>query len=360
MAPWEIGEILVRIIEQEDKMSNYYSSLSEMADKQNKMTSAAAGALKYIFSPTLNDKVLILTDAYSQEIAEAFTQALSEFHCSVDCYLIEDRLRPLKEVPEELAMLLPGKTIVLNIIRAYSEEIPFRIKWIFKVEENKTTRMGHMPGITEDMMLNSVNVDFNKMKQTAELLLSMLNGAEQLHITTKEGTDIRLGIKNRMFISDIGVKEGDMCNLPCGEIYTAPLETEAEGVIVFNASIGDIGLLECPLSVYVSGGRITRFESNDTNLVIKITELTEIDEDASVIGELGIGVNPGARITGNMLEDEKSMGTAHLAFGNNEDFPGGGKNKSQIHRDYLFYRPTVEAIYKNGGRKIIVKEGRFE
>jgi leucyl aminopeptidase (aminopeptidase T) len=79
-----------------------------------------------------------------------------------------------------------------------------------------------------------------------------------------------------------------------------------------------------------------------------------------VIGELGIGVNPGAAITGNMLEDEKALGTAHIAFGNNEDFPGGGMNKSKIHRDYLFYRPTIEVTYLNETKKIIMKKGRAE
>ncbi|MCW8995716.1 MAG: hypothetical protein OQK77_07865, partial [Psychromonas sp.] len=65
----------------------------------------------------------------------------------------------------------------------------------------------------------------------------------------------------------------------------------------------------------------------------------------------------GAVITGNMLEDEKTLGTAHLAFGNNEDFPGGGKNKSKIHRDYLFYRPTIKVLYINGTSRLIMNKG---
>jgi leucyl aminopeptidase (aminopeptidase T) len=58
-----------------------------------------------------------------------------------------------------------------------------------------------------------------------------------------------------------------------------------------------------------------------------------------------------------MLEDEKVLGTAHLAFGNNADFPGGGNNNSKIHRDYLFYRPTIEAIYDDNSKHIIMKRG---
>ena len=262
----------------------------------NEMISAAFGAIEYLFNPTVKDKILILTDTYSASIAEAFKHASIKIGCSVDSYEITNNDRPLKEIPAALEKMLAGKTIVLNIIKAYPEEIAFRINWIFKVEENKLVKMGHMPGITEEMMLRSVNVDFIKMKSAADKLIDILKDAVQLHITTEEGTDILLGVKDRVFSGDIGVSGGEMCNLPCGEIYCAPLETEADGIVVFNASIGDIGLLKHPLKVYVNRGRITKFESDDEELVNKITKLTDVDDDARVIGELGIGVNPGASI----------------------------------------------------------------
>jgi leucyl aminopeptidase (aminopeptidase T) len=326
-------------------------------DNLNKMISAAFGAINYIFNPTAQDKILILTDDYSASIAEAFERASLKKGCSVETYEINNNERPLKEIPTDLLQLLPGKTIVLNIIKAYPEEISFRISWIFKVEETKLIKMGHMPGITEEMMLRSVNVDFLKMKRTADKLISEFEDATHLHITTNEGTDILLGVKDRIFVGDIGVSGGEMCNLPCGEIYCAPIETEADGIVVFNASIGDIGVLEHPLKVFVSKGKIIKFESDDADLVKRITQLTDVDDDAWVIGELGIGVNPGAQITGNMLEDEKAIGTAHIAFGNNADFPGGGKNNSKIHRDYLFYRPNIKAIFPDGTEKFIMANG---
>jgi leucyl aminopeptidase (aminopeptidase T) len=328
-------------------------------DNPNKMLTAASGAMEYIFNPSSNDKVLILTDTNSIAIAEAFKQASIEKGCTVELYKIENDMRPLKEIPAELEKLLLGKTIVLNIIKAYAEEIPFRIKWLYKIEENELLKTGHMPGINEEMMLNSVNVDFSGMKATADKLIDALKDAVRLHITTDKGTDITLGVAGRKFVGDIGVEATGGCNIPSGEIYCAPLETEANGLIVFDASIGDIGLLKQPLNVYLKNGRITKFESNDKELEKRIAELTDVDSEARVIGELGIGVNPGARITGNMLEDEKSLGTAHIAFGNNADFPGGGKNNSKIHRDYLFYRPTMEVEYTEGTKKLLMNRGEF-
>ena len=328
-------------------------------DNQSKMLSAASEAMEYIFNPTANDKVLILTDTNSAAIAEAFKQASIEKGCTVESFKIQTDERPLTEIPEELEKLLQGKTIVLNIIKAYAEEIPFRIKWLFKIEENKLLKTGHMPGITEEMMLNSVNVDFEGMKATADKLIDALKNAVRIHITTDKGTDLLLGVEGRKFVGDIGVESTGMCNIPCGEIYCAPLETKANGVIVFDASIGDLGLLKQPLKVYVSCGKITKLESNDKELEKRIAELTDVYDEARVIGELGIGVNAGVRITGNMLEDEKALGTAHIAFGNNEDFPGGGKNRSKIHRDYLMLKPTIEAQYANGRKKLLMKGGQL-
>jgi leucyl aminopeptidase (aminopeptidase T) len=328
-------------------------------NKFDKIASAASGALEHLFKISADDKVLILSDGYSATVADAFRQASVKKGCAVEDYVIKNNDRPLAEIPSALEKMLPGKTIVLNIIKAFPAEIAFRIKWIFKVKENKLAKLGHMPGINDEMMLNSVNVDFGEMKSTAGKIINILNGATHIHITTEKGTDLLQGVEGRIFIEDIGVEPGEDCNIPCGEVYCAPLETETDGVIIFDASIGDIGVLSHPLIVFVSKGRITKFESEDEELVKRIKTLQSIDDDAMVIGELGIGVNPGARITGNMLEDEKSLGTAHIAFGNNADFTGGGNNHSKIHRDYLFYKPTIEAHYPDGSKKILMKNGQF-
>lgn len=60
-----------------------------------------------------------------------------------------------------------------------------------------------------------------------------------------------------------------------------------------------------------------------------------MDEEARIIGELGIGLNPGAKLSGILLEDEKALKTVHIAFGNNENMDGV-QNKSITHRDFLF------------------------
>ena len=108
----------------------------------NTMITAASGAIEYIFTPAAKDKVLILTDSFSLSIAEAFKQALIIKGCFVESYEINNNDRPLKEIPAELEEMLPGKTVVLNIIKSFPEEISFRIKWIFKVEKEQACKDG--------------------------------------------------------------------------------------------------------------------------------------------------------------------------------------------------------------------------
>jgi len=91
--------------------------------------------------------------------------------------------------------------------------------------------------------------------------------------------------------------------------------------------------------ISIKNGKIEKLESEDQNLVQKVKELTNVDAEASVIREMGIGLNEGAKLTGNLLEDEKVFNTAHVAFGNNEEM-AGGKNRSKTHRDFLFYQPS--------------------
>ena len=325
---------------------------------EGKMFHSALRALREVLHLSPEDKVLTLYDVHSQNIADAFIKAAESENCETDSYLIDEENRPLQEIPPELVDLLAGKTIVLNILRAFPDEINFRISWLFRLEENKNIKCAHMPGITEEMMTEgSMDVDYSEMLEKALVLIDALKEAVSLHITTEKGTDLTLGIKNRIFSHDVFVNPGANCNLPCGEIYCAPEETKADGVVIFDASIGDIGTLSYPLKVHLENGKVISFESEDPDLVSRIEMLSSVDEEARIIGELGIGINSGARITGNMLEDEKALHTAHIAFGNNADFPGGGENHSAIHRDYLFYRPTIEALFNDGSKRFIMTRG---
>jgi leucyl aminopeptidase (aminopeptidase T) len=148
-----------------------------------------------------------------------------------------------------------------------------------------------------------------------------------------------MDLSGREGISDDGDMGtvGAFGNLPAGEAFIAPIETSAEGRIVFDGALGGFGLLDEPVKVEVSGGRLVEADGRAGGWLYSTLEAG--GEHGRSIAELGIGTNPAARLTGNILEDEKALGTIHLAFGTSAAI--GGVNRSSVHIDGLVLRPSV-------------------
>jgi leucyl aminopeptidase (aminopeptidase T) len=208
------------------------------------------------------------------------------------------------------------------------------------------------------MVEGAMQVDFQDLRRIGERVVDRLAGAVRAHITTPHGTDLWLTVKGREFEHDVVISPGTFGNLPNGEVRAAPVETEAEGTMVCRSTVGDLGKLPSPITIEVAAGRITSIRGDDEGLVERIRELQSIDDEASLVGELGIGINPSARVIGNMLEDEKVAGTVHIAFGNNSEFPGG-QNTSRTHRDFLQTGLTMTIEFEDGSTKEIIRDGEL-
>jgi len=324
------------------------------------MKTSAQNAMIHVMNLKKEDSVLIITDDYTKDVGDAFHEAAIDYGCTAQSYFLPEKDRPLLEIPAEMRELVKGKTIVINAFKGFADETPFRGKWIKEVVATKSIRVGHGPSITKSMMIEGpMNIDYKKMVHTADKMIKNFENAKIVHVTAPGGTDVVLDIEDRAFSTDVQInKEPFFANLPCGEIWCGPIESKGEGVIVCDGSIGDIGKVKKPLKITLKKGMIIKIESEDQKLVKEVERLSSLDEDARIIGELGIGLNPGAKLSGILLEDEKALKTAHIAFGNNENMDRG-KNKSITHRDFLFYNPTIKITYKDGSTKILIKKGEF-
>ncbi|NVM35175.1 MAG: aminopeptidase [Candidatus Lokiarchaeota archaeon] len=324
------------------------------------MKTSAKNYMIHVMNLKKEDIVLVVSDEYTKNIGNAFHDAAIDYGCTAQIYLLPEKLRPLLEIPAEMSEFAKGKSIIINVFKGSGEETPFRAKWIKEMVATKSIRIGHGPSITKSMMLEGpMNVDYEKMVLAADKMIKSFDNAKIVHVTAPGGSDIVLDIEERAFSTDAKIiKEPYFANLPCGEIWCGPIESRADGIIVCDGSIGDIGKVKKPLKIYVKNGKIINLESKDQKLVEEVEILTSLDEEARIIGELGIGLNPGAKLSGILLEDEKALGTAHIAFGNNENMKGG-QNRSKTHRDFLFYKPTINVTYKDGSTKTVVKYGEF-
>jgi leucyl aminopeptidase (aminopeptidase T) len=327
-----------------------------MADLERMIHSARRAMVEVLeLKPT--DCVLVVQDPQCQKCSEAFFEAAREEGCDTTAYVLPDQGRPLKAMPDDMAATIEGQDVVINVMSGSSDEVPFRIEWLTLLEE-RDLRVGHSPNIHEDMMDGGpMDVDYGLMVDQAERLIVALDEAVSVQITTPGGTDLTLDLQGRRFVTDVKITETEKgCNLPCGEVYCAPVEDGADGVVVADGSIGGEGPPPSPVTLEVQAGRVTTVRCADPQWQERITELLDTDTGARTIAELGIGLNPKARLVGIMLEDEKAYRTAHIAFGSNIGMPGG-VNESTTHIDYLVHRPTIVARSEDATDRIIVEDG---
>jgi aminopeptidase len=235
------------------------------------------------------------------------------------------------------------------------------------------------PSITEELFIHTVPVDYRGLKTRCRTIKEVLDKAVSVLVTAGGGTEIEIGIDGRSAFSDDGdfSGPGKGGNLPAGEVFISPSVGTASGRIVFDGSIaverGALLLEGPPIRATVENGFITEITGGAEADVLKAA-VTRAESDsftfekegrlkkgqaelyaknARNIGELGIGLNPAARLEGNMLIDEKAFNTCHFAIGHNYDRDA----PALIHLDGVVRNPTIIAVNGAGERTIILERG---
>ena len=171
-----------------------------------------------------------------------------------------------------------------------------------------------------------------------------LDAADDAHITCPRGTDLRLDLRGRRGIPDDGdlVGAGAFGNLPCGEGFIAP--AGGEGRRRRPRASARSGSPTRPFRLEVRDGRLAA-AGNGAGEAFLSHLLQAGGELGANLAELGVGTNDRATLTGNILEDEKILGTVHVAFGASAAI--GGTVSVPVHEDVVVLDATLEV----GGRR---------
>ncbi len=217
-------------------------------------------------------------------------------------------------------------------------------------------RYASMPLFDVSMLEGSMNVDWKELAKTTRELAKAMKTAESVKLRAANGSFLNFSTKGRKVFSDTGIlsKKGAFGNLPAGEVFLAPVEGSARGRLILEW--GPTRQLSSPVVLTVRNGHVTDVSGDDEYALSLRAKLSERKENGN-IAELGIGTNRAARRPDNILESEKIYGTIHIALGDNSSF--GGKVQTPFHQDFVFFRPTVTLICKGGGKKDILRAGRF-
>jgi hypothetical protein len=300
--------------------------------------------------------------------------------------------KPYKRFPKRLITMLQQKTPKAGMgLFNYTQnpdwnmkEVGARIELIHKTIEEVPISWAHAPGITLDMALNGpLQCNYKKMAQDAEKILEKLQNLKKIHIAAPRGTDIEVEIpKELKFDSDCIIvppnaygKPGKVGNLPIGEVFLDkgevirvvnketgkqqsqyyPVRLNANGKLVCDVTAGGYpGRInpEKPITAHFENGVLTDLRFEDPALGCIREKILSSEKKyglPTVLEEVGIGLNDRARITGNMLEDEKLRGTCHLAPAN-----------IRCHVDMLVDKPTIRITYMDGTAKEIMRNGILE
>ncbi len=318
-------------------------------NKQTRLDKACITAIEDCMGAKKNEKILVITDEFKHEIGYAlFENAKALGHKTLFVEMKSGKING-EEPSAEIAELMQKFDVVLVPTAKSITHTDAR-----RAASAKGVRVATFPGITKEIMIRGMNADYKSIAKRSIKLKRILEKAKNVRVTAPAGTDISFDIGGRTAIASKGLfqKKGESGNLPTGETFLAPVEGTAEGVFVVDGSMAGLGLIENEnIEIEVEKGFATKITGGRS--AKKLSEmLDKVGKGARNIAEFGIGTNDSARLSGVLLEDEKVMGTIHIAVGNNISM--GGTFNVPIHLDGVIKKPTV---YLDG--KLLMKHGKL-
>jgi leucyl aminopeptidase (aminopeptidase T) len=278
------------------------------------------------------EKVLILVDSEKKKMGEAFFVAAVDAGAEAVMVKIMPSTRHGEEPPVPVAKLMTGFDAIAIATKYSMTHTAARRK-----ATREGARIATMPGITEQILSEgSMIADYNEIAKTILRVHGAVKGKRKLKITTMAGTNLEMDTKGRAWVTgDTGIcqERGDFITLPAGEIFIAPVEGSANGKLVIDGAFQKS--LEEPVKVGIRKGYAEEFDGGEDVVI----ELDKRGKDARNIAEFGMGMNPTAKVVGLEIEDEKVLGTVHIAFGDNSTY--GGKISCGIHISGIVREPTI-------------------
>ena len=186
-------------------------------------------------------------------------------------------------------------------------------------------------------------------------------GSGDIRITADDGTDLTFSVRGRRadrdlpFFRDDDIAAGEVgMNIPSGEVFFAPIETSANGVIAFKRAVIPGQGVAHQLRLTFKDGRVVKIAAKKGAGYLPAF-LKQNSEDANVIAEFGIGLNDQAEFTGGeIIIDEKILGSIHVAIGWNKGF--GGRTNASSHLDFIKdLRNCNGRVYADG--KLMIDKG---
>jgi leucyl aminopeptidase (aminopeptidase T) len=288
-----------------------------------------------------DEKVCVITDEATVEIAAAIVSELEKLGAPYRAWVLEDLAeRPLTDLPAEIVADLETSQVSIFAVQAQRNELHSRMQMTDVVNRRKI-RHAHMVNINPQIMLEGMRADFQKVDRLSAKVVAMVRKAQRVRAKTDAGTDLTAELNPKYhWLKTSGIITPEKWgNLPGGEIFTTP--GEVNGTFVIDGVVGDYlcakfgNLQENPLTIHMKGNRLTEAHSENQELENDFWKYTHTDENSDRVGEFAIGTNIDLKeVIGQILQDEKYPGV-HIAFGNPYGAHTGAEWDSSTHIDVV-------------------------
>ncbi len=311
----------------------------------SELDQAVSAVIRDCLGVVEGETVLVICNPVTQRIGERMRDEAQDAGADAVLAVMAERASHAAEPPAPIAAAMAAVDVVLAPTVQSLSHTAAR-----KTATEGGARVATLPGVTEEMLARVMSADMEGLRRKGRAIAELLTAGSEARITCPNGSDLRLGLEGRAGIPDAGelTEPGAFGNLPCGEGFIAPVEGTTAGRLVVDGTIATIGVGDEPVELLVEGGHLLTASGERGKRLMEL--LTAPGHDGTNVAELGIGTNEKAILSGEILEDEKLLGTAHVAFGASAAI--GGTVQVPVHLDCLVMKPDVavddEPVVRDG------------
>jgi leucyl aminopeptidase (aminopeptidase T) len=306
-------------------------SIEEVAEN---LKVSAQTVIKTCMDIRRGENVLIVCDPTTGDIGQALHEAANERSDRVLLIVMPKARHHGEEPPSPVANLMRQQQVVIAPTR-YSLTHTRAIRQSVR----GGARVATMPGMTNEMFSRGgMSADFNEIKQKISDLTPYFRRRRIVHVKSEQGTDVSFEVNWREWkLDDNGIcnRPKMLTNLPAGKAFIMPREGTMNGKVVIDGS-WESNLVDEPITLVIEQGMVMDVKGGTTAATIRqefgeaAKRLRTKDrENVWTVAEFGFGMNPQARLSGNVLEDEKRLGTCYFSVGDNTAL--GGTSAVGIH-----------------------------
>jgi len=286
-----------------------------------------------------DERITIITDQRTRDIAAALEAEVEEIGSEHSVFVWENYgSRPSPQMPKLILDDLAQSQVSIFAAQSQRGELAAR-RDMTEVVDRRHIRHAHMVNITRQIMMEGMRADFQDVDALSQRLVERARHTGRITCRTPHGTEFDGEFSPKLkWLKTSGIINPEKWgNLPGGEIFTAPMNTN--GIFVVDGVVGDYlcskygDLRDRPLTIEVRDNRIVDLRCDDKELLEEFRTYTSTDENSNRVGEFAVGTNTACtHVIGNILQDEKIPGI-HIAFGHPYSEHTGADWKSKTHID---------------------------